>query len=67
MGELIEFPTTRAASLTYAQLAKELGVSVRSLKYWRKAGMPDEGLCYDGRRRFNLRAVREWRENSKET
>jgi hypothetical protein len=49
---VVEFPRHQAQErpLTYSQLSRELGVSVRFLRYRYREGMPSEGLDYAGRR-----------------
>jgi hypothetical protein len=61
-GTVVEFPRRQAQErpLTYGQLSRELGVSVRFLRYRYREGMPSEGLDYAGRRRFLASRCREW-------
>ena len=64
MGEVVAFPTSyEGRDLGYRELAMELGCSVRWLRYQKKNGMPDRGLGYDRRRKFNLSEVQQWLEH----
>ena len=59
---IVEFPRRQAQErpLTYSQLSREFGVSVRFLRYRYREGMPSEGLDYAGRRLFLPSQCREW-------
>jgi hypothetical protein len=61
-GTVVEFPRRQAQErrLTYSELSRELGVSVRFLRYRYREGMPSEGLDYVGRRVFLPSRCREW-------
>jgi hypothetical protein len=59
---VVEFPRHQAQErpLTYSQLSRELGVSVRFLRYRYREGMPSEGFDYAGRRLFLPSRCRKW-------
>lgn len=60
-GQVLTLPVhrQREPELTYAQLAAELLVSDRWLRYRVKEGLPSR-IDYVGRRRFKLSEVRPW-------
>lgn len=61
-GQLLSFPrrSDYEPELTYKQLAATLGVSIRFLQARVAEGMPNLGLDYAGRRRFQLSEVVAW-------
>lgn len=59
MGSVVQFPKQANRELSYEELAEEIGMSVRWLRYRVKDGLPHR-IDYAGRKRFLLSECRPW-------